>query len=211
MRLVDRLHELTLAFHEDVDGALLSRRVSARSYQRYLARTYGFVAPVERSITTTPDIDKFVDVRRFDKEELLRRDLTALQYTRKAIDTLPQCSIPLFRTAPEALGWAYFLERSTRSNNATYRALAAAIPGEIAFASSYLKCYFGAVGEMWSAFERALDLIPDAETETVIDAALAAFRAHERWQRASRRDPSNTSSGSMRLLDFARGDDETNA
>ncbi len=212
MRLVERLHQLTVAFHEDVDGALLSRRVSPRAYQRYLSRTYGFVAPAERSITTTPDIDKFVDVRRFDKEELLRRDLIALQYTRKAIDTLPQCSIPLFSTAPEALGWAYFLERSTRANNATYRALAAAIPGEIAFASSYLKCYFGAVGEMWSAFESALDLVPEAETETVIDAALAAFRAHERWQRAARLNTSNASSGSMRIMDsdFGRGDDKTN-
>ena len=210
VRLIDRLHRATAASHGAVDGAVLSRRVTARAYQRYLSRMYGFVAPVERSITTTPDIERFVDIRRFNKEELLRRDLIALQYTTKAINALPQCSIPLFSTAAEALGWAYFLERSTRSNNATYRALAAAIPGEIAFASSYIKCYFGAVGEMWTAFENALDLVPDAETETVIEAALAAFRAYDRWQRVTR--GSNTStSGSMRIMesDFGRVDDET--
>lgn len=214
MRLIDRLHQATATFHGDVDGALISRRVTARTYQTYLARTYGFVAPVERSIATTPDVEKFVDMRRFNKEELLRRDLIALQYTTRAIDALPQCSVPLFGTAAQALGWAYFLERSTRSNNATYRALAAEIPGEVAFASSYIKCYFGAVGEMWSAFESALDLFPAAETETIIDAALAAFRAHVRWQRATRgRATSRTStSGSMRIMesDFGRGDDETN-
>jgi heme oxygenase len=210
-RLIDRVHEATAAFHGAVDAALVSRRVTARAYQRHLARTYGYVAPVERSITTTPDIERFVDVRRFHKEELLRRDLVALQYTTRAIDALPQCSIPLFSTAPEALGWAYFLERSTRSNNATYRALATAIPGEIAFASSYIKCYFGAVGEMWTAFESALDLVPEPDAKIVIEAALAAFRAYDRWNRTSRSATSNTS-GSMRMMesDFGRGDDETN-
>lgn len=212
LRLIDRLHEATRPFHSAVDEDLTSRRVNGRRYQRYLARTYGFVAPVERSITTTPDIESFVDLRRFNKEELLRHDLLALHYTRKAIDSLPQCSIPLFRTAPEALGWAYFLERSTRSNNATYRVLATEIPGEIAFASSYIKCYFGAVGEMWTAFELALDLVPQSEAATVIDSALAAFRAHDRWQRVARRDTANSSSGSMRTIDgdFGRGDEKTN-
>lgn len=213
MRLIDRLTQATATFHDEVDGALACQRVTARSYQRYLARIYGFVAPVERSITTTPDIERYVDHRRFNKEELLRRDLLALSYTTRAIGALPQCSVPLFDTAPQALGWAYFLERSTRSNNTTYRALASAIPGEIAFASSYLKCYFGAVGEMWSAFASALDLVPEAETRAVIDAALAAFRAHERWQRANRgRATSRAStSGSLRIIesDYARGDDET--
>lgn len=214
VRLIDRLNQATATFHADVDGALISRRVSARTYQRYLARTYGFVAPVERSITTTPSIEKFVDLRRFNKEELLRRDLVALQYTTKGIEALPRCSIPLFDTAAQALGWAYFLERSTRSNNATYRTLASEIPGEIAFASSYIKCYFGAVGEMWSAFECALDLVAEDETKHVIDAALAAFHAHDRWQRAvrGRATSRSSASGSLRIMesDFGRADDETN-
>lgn len=203
-----------MASHGEVDGALLSQRVTSRAYQRYLARTWGFVAPVERSIATTPDIEKYVDLRRFNKEELLRRDLKALQYTTRALNALPQCSVPLFSTAPEALGWAYFLERSTRSNNAAYCALAATIPGDIAWASSYLKCYFGAVGEMWSAFASALDLVADKDAETVVEAALAAFRSHAHWQRQTRTRANSraNSSGSMQIMasDFGRGDDETN-
>ena len=113
MRLIDHLTQETVALHADVDNELVLRPINPRAYQRYLARTYGFVAPIERSISTTPDIERYVDLRRFNKEELLRRDLLALHYSNHQIDSLPQCSVPLFNTSAEALGWAYFIERST--------------------------------------------------------------------------------------------------
>ncbi|HTL32952.1 MAG TPA: biliverdin-producing heme oxygenase [Kofleriaceae bacterium] len=204
MRLVDRLQAETSDLHAAVDTELTSQPISARAYQRYLARTYGFVAPLERSISTTPSIEKYVDLRRFNKEELLRRDLLALHFTSHQIDALPQCSVPLFNTAAEALGWAYFVERSTLVHGAAFRAVASHIPGEVAFASSYLKCYFGAVGEMWRAFSECLDQIgTDGEGDLVLEAARTAFKFYEHWRDPEREgtkssDASSTS-GSLRL------------
>jgi heme oxygenase len=203
MRLVDRLQQETSNLHADVDTELVGQPVNARGYQRYLARTYGFVAPLERSISTTPGIEKYVDLRRFNKEELLRRDLLALHYTTHQINTLPQCSVPLFNTAAEALGWAYFVERSTLMHGAAFRSVASHIPGEVAFASSFLKCYFGAVGEMWRAFTECLDQVDaDGDGDLVIEAAKTAFKFYERWRDPEREgatsDVSSTS-GSLRL------------
>lgn len=213
MRLVDRLQAETSSLHADVDTELTSQPISARAYQRFLARTYGFVAPLERSISTTPSIEKYVDLRRFNKEELLRRDLLALHYTTHQIDSLPQCSVPLFNTAAEALGWAYFVERSTLVHGAAFRAVASHIPGEVAFASSYLKCYFGAVGEMWRAFSESLDQIDaDGEGDLVLEAARTSFKFYERWcdpEREGIKSDVSSTSGSLRLsaIESARDDD----
>jgi heme oxygenase len=198
VRLIDRLNDETAEFHAEVDNELVSRPVNARRYQHYLVRTYGFVAPIERSISTTPDIENFVDLRRFNKEELLRRDLLALHYTTHQIDTLPQCTVPLFETAAEALGWAYFVERSTLAHSATFRYVASCIPGEVAFASSYLKCYFGAVGEMWRGFGDALELANNTNAKAVIVAARAAFTLYQRWRHD---DETTSTSGRLRLAD----------
>lgn len=200
MRLVDRLNQETGVHHAEVDNELVVHPISARAYQRYLARTYGFVAPLERSVTTTTDIEHFVDLRRFGKQDLLRRDLLALHYSNAQIDALPQCSVPLFNTAPEALGWAYFIERSTLAHGAAFRAVATQIPGEVAFASSYLKCYFGAVGDMWRAFAETLDRVSDRDASVVIDAARNAFRFYRSWCEPSRAD----STGSLRLAAIER-------
>jgi len=208
MRLVDRLQQETSSLHAEVDDELAKQPVNARVYQRYLARTYGFVAPLERSISTTPGIEKYVDLRRFNKEELLRRDLLALHYTNHQIDGLPQCSVPLFNTAAEALGWAYFIERSTLAHGSTFRAVASHIPGDVAFASSYLKCYFGAVGEMWRAFSDSLDQIDaDGDGNLVIESARTAFMFYNRWREPDReraQSDANTSS-SLRLAAIERG------
>jgi heme oxygenase len=207
MRLVDRLQQETLSLHAEVDEELTTKPVNARAYQRYLARVYGFVAPLERSISTTPAIEKYVDLRRFNKEELLRRDLLALHYTNHQIDVLPQCSVPLFNTAAEALGWAYFIERSTLAHGSTFRAVASHIPGDVAFASSYLKCYFGAVGEMWRAFSDSLDQIDaDGEGDSVLESARTAFMFYHRWREPDRERANNESntSGSLRLAAIER-------
>jgi heme oxygenase len=197
MRLVDRLSQETGPSHADVDQGPLRAPVSARGYQRYLARTFGFVAPVERSIVTTPRIDKYVDFRRFNKEELLRRDMLAMHASTAQINAIHQCAVPLFDVPEEALGWAYFIERSTLSHGALFRHLASGIPGEVAFASSYLKCYLGSVGEMWRSFGEALEMIAregDAKAARVIHAAKAAFRSHASWQHDHDLEPAITSS-----------------
>jgi heme oxygenase len=210
MRLIDRLDVETAASHAEVDDDALLGPTDSQSYRQYLSGTFGFVAPVERSIATTPNIERIVDLRRFNKVELLRRDLLAMRMTAQQINTLPQCAVPFFTTAEEALGWAYFIERRTLTHNAVFRRFAAAIPGEVAFASSYLKCYFGSVGEMWKAFGDALDTIAATDATAVIDGARTAFRFYRSWQQPAVREHASPSSGAQPTAALPeQGDDDT--
>jgi heme oxygenase len=186
MRLVDRLGEQTAAFRDVIDGDTLRLLGSptAEDYRRYLLRMYGFVCPLERSIANTPDIERHIDVRRFQKQSLLRRDLMALRMTSDQVGRASQCAIPWFKTPEEALGWAYPIEWSTLHHAELFRHLASILPGEVAFASSYLKCYFGTVGESWKELGCALDAFeyPPGRAQQVIASAKAAFYCLRGWR-----------------------------
>ena len=62
--------------------------------------------------------------------------------------------------------------------------LANAIPGDMAFASTYLKCYAGSVGEMWRSFGQSLENAAAApsDADRILDAARAAYRHFRRWR-----------------------------
>ena len=182
MRLIDRLNLETRAAQRELEADAALRAVQAQSYRRYLLTTYGFVTPCERAITTTPEIEKAIDVRRFTKEELLRRDLTSLGVGAVQINATPHCAVPLFEHVEQALGWAYVVERMTLAHHELFRRLASLVPGQVAFASSYLKCYAGTVGEMWRGFGDALDTVQnESGKQLVIDAANSALVAHATW------------------------------
>src|SRR5690348_4272788 len=159
MRLIDRLSAETEEHHAqaDEDVFVLLGPVTPADYRRFLAKMYGFVVAVERSIAGVRDLDRVIDTRRFRKGDMLRIDLRALRVTDHEIDVLPQCTLPVFDRAEEALGWAYPIERSTLGYTNLYRHLAAKIPGDVAFALSYLKCYFGMIGESWKRFGDAVE------------------------------------------------------
>jgi heme oxygenase len=186
MRLVDRLSEQTEAFRDVIDGAALQLlgAATAEDYRRYLVRMYGFVCPLERSIANTPDIERYIDVRRFQKHALLRRDLLAFRMSSEQIARLSQCAVPWFKTPEEALGWAYPIEWSTLHHGDLFRHLASIMPGEVAFTSSYLRCYFGTVGESWKELGRALDFFEHAprRAQQVITSAKAAFACLRGWR-----------------------------
>lgn len=186
MRLIDRISAETVPFHAEADEdcrALLGA-TTAEDYRRFLLRTYGFVCPVERAIASVPGIEKHLDPRRLRKHELLRRDLSGFQMTADQISRIPQGPVPLLETPQEALGWAYPIERAALRHTQLFHHLAAVIPGAVAFTSSYLKCYFGAVGEAWKSFGRALDAFGDKpqQVRRVVEAARAAFRYHHSWR-----------------------------
>ena len=187
MRLIDRLHAETEGSHPEADEDVLQLMgaVKPEDYQRFLTRTFGFVLPLERSITRTPNLELFADVRRFEKHHLLRRDLAGFRLRADDIDRLPQCAVPMFDLPHEALGWAYVVERSTLSHANLFRHLATVMPGDVAFTSAYLKCYLGAVGENWRAFADSLDKAAQTPEQAAqsIDAAKAAFRLHRTWRR----------------------------
>jgi heme oxygenase len=186
-RLIDRLTEETQTLQEEVDvevGRVLGV-CSVETYRRFLTRTYGFVSPLERSLADTTGVERVLDPRRLRKHMLLEHDLQTLGLGPLELKSLPQCmSIPWFENVHDALGWAYVVERNTLTHPNLFRILAASIPGEVAFASSFLKCYFGSVGEMWRSFGEDLEAAVDdpAHAERVIDAAKAGFRHYRRWR-----------------------------
>jgi heme oxygenase len=185
MRLIDRLSAETVPFHADADEDVRSLLGTATlaDYRRFLIRTYGFTCPVERAIASVPGIERYIDPRRLRKHELLRRDLAGFHMTADEISRSPQCPIPVLATPQEALGWLYPIERVALRHTQLYHHLATVLPGTIAFTSSYLKCYFGAVGDAWKRFGRTLDPFGDrpAHARRVVEAARAAFRCHRSW------------------------------
>lgn len=173
--------------------------VGPADYWRYLTRTIGFVAPVERAIIATAGIEPLMPTSRFHKHELLRRDLLGFRMRTDEIDSLPQCVVPAFERPEDAIGWAYPIERSTLAHANLYRHLALVMPGDVAFTSSYLKCYLGTSGEAWRSFALALDQI--ADPQRVVEAARAAFRAYREWRHDHSRlmDRSSSDSGDHRF------------
>ncbi len=188
-------------FHAEADAdiARIEGAVEQAEYGRFLVRMYGFVAPVERLILAAPEIDDYIDVRRFTKHELLRRDLRGFGLSVDAIDRLPRCAIMPFELADEALGWAYFIERGTLAHGNLFRHLAEVMPTEFAFTSSFLKCYLGTSGETWRRFTTVLDRIADSPTgrQRLVDAATTAFRTLVDWRRhhSNLSQPSSPDSG----------------
>jgi heme oxygenase len=177
----------TEGFHPAADEDILQLLGAATpaDYKRFLTRTFGFVQPLEYAIERCPHIVEHADLRRFQKHQLLRRDLEGFHIGAEDLEGLPRCSVPRFNSVDEALGWAYVVERSTLSHGNLFRHLASIMPGEVIFTSSYLKCYFGAVGESWREFSDTLDAFatrPD-RARRVIDAARSAFHAHRAWRR----------------------------
>jgi heme oxygenase len=195
MRLIDQIGIETEAWHADADehALTLCHLATAPEYQRYLARMYGFVAPLERALVATPHLERCLDLRRFRKHQLLRRDLESFHTTSEMIERLPRCEVPAFGAPEVALGWAYVVERSALGHTNLFRHLAVTIPGDVAFTSAYLKCYFGSLGESWKAFGDALDAAATtpASAERMIEAARTAFGVYRSW-RGVEHDPHAT-------------------
>jgi heme oxygenase len=184
--LLERLHAETETFHDeaDEDAHQLFGRIAVADYWRFLARTYGFVLPVELAILAAPRVGGVLDVRRFHKHHLLRQDLLGLGMRPEEIEQLPRCAVPVLDGPDEALGWAFLIERTTLGHTKLFHHLATVMPGEVAFTSTYLKCYFGAVGEMWRSFGNALDGVSEpSRANTVVEAAKTAFRVLRAWRR----------------------------
>lgn len=181
MRLIERLQAETASFHAeaDADAGHLFGDVTAAEYKRYLAKTYGFVLPVEQALLATKGLERVIDTRRFNKHELLRRDLRGWHMSPADIDRIPTCTVPVLGGVEEALGWAFVVERATLSHGNLFRHLASVVPGDVAFTSSYLKCYVGTIGEMWKSFGDALEVAAptDDRAKRVVDGATAAYRA----------------------------------
>lgn len=187
MRAVDRLDEATRHLQADMEAeaaALLAAKTTD-DYQRYLSRIYGFISPLERCLLDTPGLEPFLDHRRLRKHLLIEHDLQTLGMKAVELMSIPQCMwIPWFEDACTALGWAYIFEKNTLSHPNLFRHLATILPGEAAFAATFLKVYASATGEMWTSFGEGLELASSSlrNRELMVEGALTGYRFFRRWR-----------------------------
>jgi len=183
LSLIARLSSDTQLEHRAADGELerLVAEPSAFAYRAWLARQLGFHTPLEAALEATPRLAGIIGIRPRSKVARLRQDLATLGVEPAVSSKLPACAaVPAsFGSIPTALGWMYVAERWTLQFHNAYRRLATSLPGEMAFASSYLKCYEGNAGVMWRAFVIAVDAScrGDKETAELVAGAHDAFRA----------------------------------
>lgn len=184
--LLERLSAETRGLHKEIEGEgdQLLREISVPAYRRYLGRWYGFIAPLERALAAVPGLPRLFDLRRLRKHQLLGHDLQALRVKQPDLDNLPRCSVPELVDVRDGMGWAFVVERATLDHPNLFRRLANAIPGDMAFASTYLKCYAGSVGEMWRSFGYSLDTAAGsaADSERILEATRTAYRHFRRWR-----------------------------
>jgi heme oxygenase len=183
--MLARLNRETQHHHLLADNdrlAMLGSAPDREGYTSFLARVYGFEAPVEAALRRTEHLHEWIDLRDRAHPRLLRADLQALGVADP--NQLPRCSMVLpFRHPAEALGWAYAVERNTLLHGVIERHLRGRMPGVLERAGSYL------IGRQRSNALRFRDLgaaldrmAKDAAcAERIVDGARAAFRAQHGW------------------------------
>lgn len=194
--IIERLNEETQVHHAEADAdldVLFRHDASASHYMLYLMRLYGFEAPLESALLTTPALDLMVNLRERSRASFIAQDLLALGLRPALVAELPMClTIPSFRGAAEALGWMYVVERSTLAHSVIRHHLLTTIPSEMKRASSYLQSYSGVVGTRWRKFGVTLDNVArhPAIADRIIASANEAFRCQRRWLQQDQGQPS---------------------
>jgi heme oxygenase len=183
-----RLDVATRAQHPEADAPwldLMAREPTRARYIDQLVATYGFEAPIEASLSLTPQLASVLNLRRRSRTGAIVQDLLALGMTPQRIARLPQCSqVVPFREPCEALGWLYVVERATLLHEAILRHVQSRMP--YVYAWSYLGAHDGRAGIRWQEFGRMLDdfATTPAITERILAGARAAFACHRDWHAA---------------------------
>ncbi|NVB78167.1 MAG: biliverdin-producing heme oxygenase [Kofleriaceae bacterium] len=187
-QMLVRLDVATRVHHPEADAPwldLMAREPTRTRYIDLLVATYGFEAPIEASLSLTPQVASVVDLRHRSRTGAIVQDLLALGMTPSKIARLPQCSrVVPFRDSGEALGWLYVVERATLLHEAILRYVQGRLP--YVYAWSYLNSYDGRAGLRWQEFGRMLDEVATtpAITEQILAGARAAFACHLDWHAA---------------------------
>jgi len=193
-----KLKRETAAHHSAADTdrlALVGAAVDTARYAGYLARIYGFEAPLESAIALTRGIADVVDVRARTAVRLLKADLMALGVVDAS--RLPRCpSIFPFRDVPEALGWMYATTRNTLLHGVVEHHLRTRIPDALKAAGGYL-----AIPTRWlrvrsQELAAALDHVATsaAVADRIVASARDAFHAQHAWYQSQPRSQRHVAS-----------------
>lgn len=178
----------TRDLHASVDAFwldLMASGVTRDQYRSQLVMVYGFEAPFESALMTTPKL-VLADRRDRTRSGLLAQDLLALGVTPGRMTALPQAPITSFEDPIEALGWKYVAERPTQLHSAIKRNIVSRVPSS-ANALAYLSAYDGVAAARWQSLGLLLDEIArrPLAAEQLITAAKAAFSSMGAWFRDS--------------------------
>jgi heme oxygenase len=187
------LNDATRLHHAEADApwlALMTTDVRHLEYARQLEITYGFEAPLEGALAYTDGLAAILDVRTRARAGLIAQDLLALGVAPSRLSRLPHCfAITPFQAPADALGWMYFVERSTLLHDSVRHNLVQRLPG-VRRATTYLDAACSsAPGARWQQFGHALAkyAATDAVTERVVSAADQAFRKWRDWNHPAQR------------------------
>lgn len=183
--MLARLAHETHAQHDVIDDLILTPLVAPTRarYRHYLARMYGFEAPLGCALVTTSGLEPAFVVPRV-RAGWLAHDLMALGLTPAEAAVLRQRHVvPSFASGVEALGWLYVIERTTLRHDLLRRRLARALPQEIADAGAYLGCYRTRASHAWGELGALLDrtACSVAAVAAIISAARAGLASQQAW------------------------------
>jgi heme oxygenase len=184
--IVDRLREATRDLHAETEDVAAVVQGGRARYVWFVARQYGFSAPLEPRLAAAPGIaETGLDLERRRRAHLLAADLLHLGVRP---GRLPRCeALPRVDSAARALGALYVLEGSTLGGAFLLAHLGRTLGISAAVGGSGLAPYGHALREMWVAYADAVDGFvrahPGAAPE-VVDAARETFARMVDWMRA---------------------------
>lgn len=151
------------------------------TYRAFLTRIYGIEVEVEAALAKVTDLDAAF-VRDRAKAARLQQDLVVLGMTPDDIIPLPKVSTITIRSAAQALGWMFVLERHALLSGLIRRHVVRALGDDILPATSYLAAYGDTPGARFRAFGAALCAYAHTHAPaSIVLAANEAFRAQRQW------------------------------
>lgn len=183
--MLARLSRETKPYHALADNdrmALIGAGNAPATYVSFLARIFGFEAPIESALLMTSGLHEMIDLRDRSHVRLLRADLQALG----VCDTsaLPRCPMLFgFRSVAEALGWMYVVDRNMLVHAVVEKHLRGRMPAVLTVAGSYLSGQQRSTGQRLRDLGHAMDQIAKSsdEADRMVTAAKTAFRSQHSW------------------------------
>lgn len=155
--------------------------LAAERYRLFLARMYGFHAPLERRLLLRTELASVLpDLMRRQKADLIASDLIGLGVPREDLDELPRCGdLPDLADTATALGCLYVLEVAA----VAAEAIRPLLPAELASSSRYLSMLDEQTDTHWLAFVSAVEQHARmrAIADRVVTGALETFAHLVQW------------------------------
>jgi heme oxygenase len=167
----------------DSDRLVLLDDTTPSRYRQFLCRTLGFEESFEDRLARMHDLDPQIERLRCLTGRL-RADLRAIGVTDPQIEHVQRCSIPMLKSAPQAMGWIYVLERNSLIHGLIRRHIGARMPREYSVASSYLAVHDGKPGTRYRELGTVLDAVARTSPYApgaIVQAAHEAFRLQRLW------------------------------